>query len=442
MGNAVTEYRMRRRKRLDEKAVSLFKMRRDERLLSRFDDEEESNNNKGGKSGGGGHGNTRIPFGLCQREGIKIDPDWTPQDAWEALSDKGYSAGEVYKRLKETGKVGGKSEKTSKAKKPPTKITESAFPDAMLGRTHKKNTMIAADYVSEHCDDGNITEFLSSATGAGATDTGPLKCRRIKSGEGCAVTPIWNALTEELVGAQIDIPMFSAFEDEQERAAAIRSFVHEWTHYIDMRARDGMKRGSFSGRHKELNELLDKETEIKIGDDVRKVFTEFDEKFENEYKRFKEEYDNVWKGVLDKMYGENVPDWIDKKTGSLQGGAYWYHYDEAVAYTKEREKARKEAAIRSAKRRRAMMDGATSLQGIYDAIYEGKCRSQKIVRYGHRESYYRNKENRAMELLADYVALKATNPKLAQLFIDDKPEIAASLDNMIEEMTKKLRGGV
>ena len=70
------------------------------------DADDEDNN-------GGSHGNTKIPFGLCQREGIAIDPKWAPKDAWNALEGKGYSAGEVYKELKETGKVEKRVEKTN-----------------------------------------------------------------------------------------------------------------------------------------------------------------------------------------------------------------------------------------------------------------------------------------------------------------------------------------
>lgn len=49
------------------------------------------------------HGNTSIPFGLCEREGIPIDPSWTPRDAWDALAKKGYSPASVYEHLKKTG---------------------------------------------------------------------------------------------------------------------------------------------------------------------------------------------------------------------------------------------------------------------------------------------------------------------------------------------------
>lgn len=110
--DAVSKYKERRASRLGANAIWKYKARRDERILARFDDDEENN-----APSHKGSGNTRIPFGLCQREGIDIDPKWTPKDAWEALAGKGYSAGEVYKELKATGKVPAKpsAPKTSKA---------------------------------------------------------------------------------------------------------------------------------------------------------------------------------------------------------------------------------------------------------------------------------------------------------------------------------------
>ena len=60
------------------------------------DDEEEEEES---------HGNTRLPFGLCQREGISIDPNWTAKDAWAALEKKGYSVKDAYSKLRETGEA-------------------------------------------------------------------------------------------------------------------------------------------------------------------------------------------------------------------------------------------------------------------------------------------------------------------------------------------------
>lgn len=43
---------------------------------------------------------TRLPFGLCEAHGIKIHPDWTPRDAWNALKGEGIIKEEdnVYKQ--------------------------------------------------------------------------------------------------------------------------------------------------------------------------------------------------------------------------------------------------------------------------------------------------------------------------------------------------------
>ena len=90
----VEEYRKRRKKRTDAMDVARYK----ERRKARLDDEEEKS---------GSHGNTKIPFGLCQREGIEVQKGWTPADAWKALEGKGYSPKDVYKSLRKEGKVGG-----------------------------------------------------------------------------------------------------------------------------------------------------------------------------------------------------------------------------------------------------------------------------------------------------------------------------------------------
>lgn len=140
--DAVDKYRERRQSRLGAKAVDKYRMRRDARLKGRLDDDEEEN-------GGGskGHGNTKIPFGLCQREGIKIESGWGPKDAWDALAGKGYSAGEVYKELKETGKVAKKSvpavkfgkehAETIKARKEKKKELDEIWKEDQMEQAHK-----------------------------------------------------------------------------------------------------------------------------------------------------------------------------------------------------------------------------------------------------------------------------------------------------------------
>ena len=84
MDRAVIEYRKRRQKRLDRRM--------------RKDDEEETNQ-PNNKKKSGGHGNTRLPFGLCQRHGIEVGKDWTPRDAWNALEEKGVKPSDVYSKM-------------------------------------------------------------------------------------------------------------------------------------------------------------------------------------------------------------------------------------------------------------------------------------------------------------------------------------------------------
>ena len=85
MSDAVAEYRKRRQQRLDARF--------------RNDAPEEENTNNAPPPRRVGHGNTRLPFGLCQRYGIEVGSDWTPRDAWDALADKGVTpASEFAKR--------------------------------------------------------------------------------------------------------------------------------------------------------------------------------------------------------------------------------------------------------------------------------------------------------------------------------------------------------
>ena len=107
MTDDVQRYRQRREMRLKREqpvdAVQRFRERRYNRLVARMDADDDEKN--GNKNSGGGHGNTRIPFGLCEREGIKVGDNWTPKDAWKALEGKGYSPDGVYKELQKTGSV-------------------------------------------------------------------------------------------------------------------------------------------------------------------------------------------------------------------------------------------------------------------------------------------------------------------------------------------------
>ena len=123
------------------------------RARARYDEKQDD-----GEDTGGNHGNTRIPFGLCRREGIKVRPGWTPKDAWKALEGKGYSVSEVYKELKKTGKV---SEKRRSAEDIQNDIAEN---DRKLKAAKRKKTKALDDFNTKvddwlmHQDDPDMSD--------------------------------------------------------------------------------------------------------------------------------------------------------------------------------------------------------------------------------------------------------------------------------------------
>ena len=89
-------------------SVKAWRERRELRKKQRHTDDEDSE----GESDKG-HGNTKLPFGLCQRYGIEVKNGWTPREAWEALEGKGVSPKEEYRKLKEKQKA--ESERAAKS---------------------------------------------------------------------------------------------------------------------------------------------------------------------------------------------------------------------------------------------------------------------------------------------------------------------------------------
>ena len=163
MSDAVKRYRYRRSKRtgtlgrteFDDNPTVLYYERRYNRSRARFDDDEDGENNNGGRKGGGGngggHGNTRIPFGLCHREGIPIEEGWTPKDAWDALKGKGYNPGEVYRELRKTGKVpASKPEETVKpspeVKELGKKVADMTKKKKRLEKLNKERDKVKKEY--------------------------------------------------------------------------------------------------------------------------------------------------------------------------------------------------------------------------------------------------------------------------------------------------------
>ena len=152
----VERFKEKRRQRIADRAanaVNQFKWRRVARMLSRFDadGDEEGQNNKNRQPKGSSHGNTRLPFGLCIRFGIAIEPDWTPKDAWAALAGKGITAEGAYARLKR-GEDPGTPDTPEGAEAPPEEPETPPEPPKEPKRTvtirGKEYGKLAASYAS------------------------------------------------------------------------------------------------------------------------------------------------------------------------------------------------------------------------------------------------------------------------------------------------------
>ncbi len=106
----------------------------------RYDDEDDEGRDRGGEAKGqeaGGHGNTRLPFGLCQRYGIDLPGGATPHDAWEALAGKGITPEDAYKTLKETGsakEIGQESGQETEQPKEQSQETEQTEQPQEVGQ--------------------------------------------------------------------------------------------------------------------------------------------------------------------------------------------------------------------------------------------------------------------------------------------------------------------
>lgn len=146
--------------RVDRAAIERYKKRREKRLNARCDDD-------------GAHGNTRIPFGLCQREGIKIDPSWTPKDAWDALKKKGYSASATYRRMHDEEEI--RRERKVKARKAlSAKLKKTLVP--------KENEAVFYSGCAEIDEEGNQSK-TSDEVARGYAETNAGKTMNMLMGE-------------------------------------------------------------------------------------------------------------------------------------------------------------------------------------------------------------------------------------------------------------------
>ena len=203
---------------------------------------------------------------------------------------------------------------------------------------------------------------------------------------------------------------------------------------------DTKKSQKYSGQDKELDDAIKANDWKSYGEEIVSTFDDFNRGYDGLVSQYKKDRGNAAINVMKAMYPEK-PAWL-RDDGSV---SYSYparmDWEEVKRYEKAVKAAKKELTEKFNREKRAYMDGVVNLQGIYDSLSGGKLRASGGVKFGHSTSYFdREPANKAIEVLADYVALRATRPDLADMFRRDKPDIAKALDNTIAGMVKRLRG--
>jgi hypothetical protein len=122
-------------------------------------------------------------------------------------------------------------------------------------------------------------------------------------------------------------------------------------------------------------------------------------------------------------------------------------FDDARKAAKKAERVYKEeikASVAPDKRHRGM----GNFMDLYDALQSGTLygrtlykdeKGRQVRGSGHGVMYYMRTGSKNKEMVANWATLKMVNPKLAETFRKDKPEIAKNLDDILDAMHRKAR---
>ena len=410
------------------KAIKAYRRRRIQRLRARFDVEEENNGNGGKK---GGHGNTKIPFGLCQREGITVDPKWTPHDAWEALEGKGYSAKGTYAELKKTGTVSGKG--TSAAKMKSQRIQTEGIPYALrTGAGLKKFTAFNETFKNMEMEE-HISDFMANMGTVMDGGFGQVKdfdLSKTRPGAGDQLKVWTNTISGAIVKARLSVPDLNKVP-EQYRESEARTFAHELVHYMNLCQRSDRKYGDYTDNDANLTEAVRNASKKGVGEDVRSFLEETSKK----WKQVSDEHNAETK----RLYKELNDKWM-KRTEEL-GTRGSLPTDEYKQYKKERNAMEAKRQEEFDWIKGSFGDGAAAFSNMYDALTFGKFRDSHTAWYGHGSSYFRGDEKKVKnEMLSIYVELHmCKDKKYLNMFRADQPDLAKALDGTITEMLRRGR---
>lgn len=310
---------------------------------------------------------------------------------------------------------------TSNAASGKIQLDVNNYSDAFTSRAaEKKNTQMLVDYVNGLQDTNQTTLKLYSSIGKIENFSANGIKFSISHGKNHAVSYTYNPATGQLLEVKLIIPKLSG----ENLIGQVQTTLHEQMHLIDMLLKsDPTKAGAYFGEAFEPLQKALKNTSSSIGEDIKKLFDDARAEYEDIRKKARQ--------VLDDEHDEIVAKYLPN--GAFGAGADYKTYKKEY----NRIKKKFEETV-DYEQRNALGGGICQLEDIYDALSGGYYRDSGVVRYGHGGSYYRKTGKVINEIVANYASLSVTRPDLIDLLKKDKPELVKALDEMLEEMVKKV----
>ena len=323
---------------------------------------------------------------------------------------------------KATSKTKKVVEKTAeKVYKEGEKLDISNFSQAFTAKAEAKNTQKLVDYVNnlEGANPAVMKLYNSIGKLEKYSDMG-IDFKISHASSHAVSTKAY--YSGQIIEVKLTIPKLAG----DNLAGQVNTTLHENMHLIDMMLKE--KPDSTSGKwfSAASTSLVDafKKTDESIGDEIKALFEAHDKEHKAIVERLRDAYNKEHEKLVQKYLPNGV----------------WGEGANYKEYQKQQKKLHKLIfdEQRDYESRNIMGGGIGNLQDIYDALSGGEFREKGIVKYGHGRSYYRNSENRILETIANYGSLSVTRPDLVEMLRKDKPELTAALDDLIEEMGKKV----
>lgn len=199
----------------------------------------------------------------------------------------------------------------------------------------------------------------------------------------------------------------------------IETWLHENMHFIDFMLNNKDKNvynNFYSTRDIGIKAILQTTRNKDIGEDVQKLFNEFNSQYKEVKTNIIVKYDEKFK-ELNRRFSDGEIEYSTYRT-------YW-----------SKQKSLRSIEITDTARN-LMGGGIDDLQDIYDALSGGEYRDNKTVIFGHGSKTYKDINSRIKETVANYGALSITRPDLVELLKKDKPQLVEQLDILIDKMLR------